>query len=96
MECRNISDCLDGISAYLFKYKDGYQKKYNDCGITDDKVHLGVMAQELEKNPLTESAVYENEDGIKQVDTRQMAMIDMALISDLADRIKKLEEKVGK
>lgn len=96
MGCRNISDCLDGISAYLFKYKDGYQKKYNDCGITDDKVHLGVMAQDLEKNPLTESAVIEMEDGIKTVDTRQMAMIDMALISDLADRIKKLEEKVGK
>lgn len=93
MECRNISDCLDGISAYLFKYKNGYQKKYNDC---DNKMHLGVMAQDLEKNPLTESAVVENEDGIKQVDTRQVAMIDMALISDLAERIKKLEEKVGK
>lgn len=91
----HISDCLNGISAYLFKYKDSYQKKYNDTGLTDDKVHLGVMAQELEANPLTESAVIENEDGIKTVDTRQVALVDLALITDLADRIHKLEKIIG-
>lgn len=93
--CKSISECLDGINSYLFRYKPEYQKEYNDKGLTDDKLHLGCMAQELEENPLTESAVVENEDGIKTVDTRQVAMIDLALITDINNRLKRLEEKVG-
>lgn len=88
----HISDMLDNIDGYLFKYKKDAQEKHPD--MTDDKEHLGVMAQDLADNPLTESAVIETEDGTLAVDTRQMAMIDMALIKDLSDRIKALEERL--
>lgn len=93
---KNISECIENIDAYLFKYKPEVQEKYNKEGLTDDEVHLGVMAQELEANPLTESAVFENEDGFKEIDTRQVALIDLALITDIARRLKNIEEKVGK
>lgn len=96
MDCKDsISKCLEGIDAYLFKYKPEAQKKYEETGLLDDKLHLGVMAQDLESNPLTASAVNEMDDGLKVIDTKQVALIDLALITDIARRLDRLEKKVG-
>lgn len=84
----HISDLASKLNTYLFEYKPEAQEEYG----VDDKEHVGVMAQELEKNPITASNVIEDENGIKHIDTNQQTLTNLALIADLAKRLADLEE----
>src|SRR5574344_109235 len=86
----DITEDMAKINAYLFKYKPEAQAKFNGQHGVDDKEHIGVMAQELEKNPVTSSAVATDPNsGFKMVDTDKLTMANTAAISELA---KKLQE----
>lgn len=84
-----LSKLVENIDLYDYKYTDEAQKEYPEE--TDDKEKVGVMAQELESNPVTESSVKEDENGIKHVDTKQLSLQAIGLISDLSKRISELE-----
>lgn len=90
---KNISKCLEDIDAFLFKYKDSAQEEKPE--LTDDKTHLGVMAQKMETNPVLENAVEETEDGTKAVDVKTLTMDNTALLSDLAKRFNAMEERLN-
>ena len=53
------------------------------------------MAQELEKNPITENTVVEDENGYKNIQTDKLAATDAAVLSDVCKRLLAIEEKLG-
>lgn len=82
------------ISAISFEYNDEAKSKYGQEKAVDDNQHIGVIAQELEANPITEGAVKTNENGDLEVDTRHLTFADTAAIGELSRRVLALEEAV--
>ena len=89
-----IIDNFAKISAISFKYNDEAKSKYGQEKAVDDNQHIGVIAQELEANPITEGAVKTNENGDLEVDTRHLTFTDTAAIGELSRRVLALEEAV--
>lgn len=84
------------INSYLYKYTPEAQRLYSDGeNAVDNKEHVGVMAQELQGNPVTAHTVTENEDGYLTVDTRQLTLALTAVCSDLAKKVEELENTVN-
>jgi hypothetical protein len=84
------------IDAIQFTYKD---KAHNipdaeNRGVDDD-LHYGIKAQDLEKNPMTASAVVEDEMGNKLVDTKELTTINSAVISEICKRLEIIEKVLG-
>ncbi len=84
------------INAIQFTYKD---KAHNipdaeNRGVDDD-LHYGIKAQDLEKNPMTASAVVEDEMGNKLVDTKELTTINSAVISEICKRLEIIEKVLG-
>lgn len=78
------------LNAYLYKYKPDLVKTAKGRLGMDNKEHVGVMAQELEKNPVTAGAVHDD-NGVKTVDTRQLTMANTATLADIAKEVEKLK-----
>ncbi len=91
----NLTDTFANINSYLYKYKPEIQKEYNGEKHVDGEPHVGVLAQELEANPVTQSTVKTDENGFKNVDTAQLALTLAAVVSDMAKEIKDLKNKIG-
>jgi hypothetical protein len=89
-----IIDNFAKISAISFEYNDEAKSKYGEEKAVDDNQHIGVIAQELEANPITEGAVKTNENGDLEVDTRHLTFADTAVIAELSRRVLALEEIV--
>ena len=89
-----IIDNFAKISAISFEYNDDAKSKYGQEKAVDDNQHIGVIAQELEANPITEGAVKTNENGDLEVDTRHLTFADTAAIGELSRRVLALEEAV--
>jgi hypothetical protein len=89
-----IIDNFAKISAISFEYNDEAKSKYGEEKAVDDNQHIGVIAQELEANPITEGAVKTNENGDLEVDTRHLTFADTAAIAELSRRVLALEEIV--
>ena len=92
-ENEDIIKIFSKINAIEFKYNDkahdipGGEEK----GIDED-LHLGIKAQDLEKNPLTASAVSEDENGNKIVDTKELTMANSAVLSEICKRLEAIEK----
>lgn len=92
----DIIKIFSKINAIEFKYNDkahdipGGEEK----GIDED-LHLGIKAQDLEKNPLTASAVSEDENGNKIVDTKELTMANSAVITEICKRLETIEKVLG-
>lgn len=89
----DIIKIFSKINAIEFKYND---KAHNipggeEKGIDED-LHLGIKAQDLEKNPLTASAVSEDESGNKIVDTKELTMANSAVLSEICKRLEAIEK----
>ena len=84
------------IDAIQFTYKD---KAHNipdaEKRGVDDDLHFGIKAQDLEKNPLTASAVVEDEQGNKLVDTKELTTINSAVLSEICKRLEIIEKVLG-
>jgi hypothetical protein len=70
------------VSPKMFKYKTG-------VGEDSSKPRVGVMAQDLEKTPLS-STVVTGPDGYKRVDTGQLTLGNTAMITELSDKLDKV------
>ena len=92
-ENEDIIKLFSKINAIEFKYND---KAHNipggeEKGIDED-LHLGIKAQDLEKSPLTASAVSEDESGNKIVDTKELTMANSAVLSEICKRLEAIEK----
>ena len=90
----SISEVFSRIDSYLYKYNDKAKDLYQGTKGVDDKEHFGVMAQELQENPVTSATVQTDENGYLEVDTAQLVMTLTAVVSDLAKRVNDLENVV--
>lgn len=93
-------DLTDEMISNFAKIKtlDFHYKPEIAEAIDDDKQHIGVSAQNLQENPITEGCVEETEDGTKIVDTRHLTAANTAVLAevckalmDITDRLKRLE-----
>lgn len=88
--------CFAKLDAIKFTYNDKAKEIHpNGENQVDDDIHYGVKAQDLEKNPLTRSAVSEDASGYKQVDPAELTMANSAVISEICKRIEILEKLLG-
>ena len=78
-----LQEMLDELKSYKYNYKD-------EKGLPQDQQY-GVMAQDLEKSELGSEFVEEDQDGDKMVDYGKMAGTQLAALTELFDRVKKLE-----
>jgi hypothetical protein len=81
---------LEQLRPYSYNYKPG-------LGEDPTKRRYGIMAQDMEKSPMGASVVSEDPaTGRKVLDARQGFGVALAAMTDLHDRLKKLEAKRGK
>lgn len=80
----------DYIHNYWYTYKDIAKSVYPS--IDPNEEHLGPMAQDIEQvNP---ACVKETPEGVKEVDTARLAMMNAGVVADLVRRLMALEERV--
>lgn len=91
----NAIKAFSDIDAYVYKYNQKAQENYAGEKGVDDETHFGPIAQDLAKNPVTSGTVHRDESGYLTVDTRQLALTNTAMISQLARKIEELEERIG-
>ena len=75
-----LQNIADNIGSYLYSYTDEAQKNYG----TDNKDHLGIIAQDLLKVPGLSSAVNKDEYGNYVVDAQKIALAALGLVAALA------------
>lgn len=90
-EKADITKEMAKIDSFIYKYKPKIQEEMNGEKGVDNKTHVGVMAQELAANPVTASAVEENEDGYLEVDPSKLVMALTAVTSDMAKKLGEIE-----
>lgn len=91
----DIVKLFSQLNAYEFKYTSEALRLYNGTKGVDEGTNYGVMAQELEKNPITENTVVEDENGYKNIEVGKLAATDAAVLSDVCKRLIAIEEKLG-
>lgn len=91
----DVVECFSKLNAYDFKYKPQALKLYGEEKSVDDGENVGVMAQELESNPITENVVSENEEGFKEIDTKKLTATNSAVLSDVCKRLLAIEQALG-
>lgn len=92
----DLIDLFSKIGSYEFNYNDK-AKALNPNGENhvDNKRHVGVMAQELEKNPATNAVINTDKNGYKTVDTVQLTLTNTAVLADVCRRLEALEKRLG-
>lgn len=90
-KANGLSKLLEPIDAYIYKYKESAQEKYPNEA--DDNTHVGPMAQDLQKNPVTAGAVEPDKDGTLHVNGTQLALQAIAAIADLSKRVSEMENE---
>lgn len=85
------------LDAIKFTYNDKAKEIPDSEGKgVDDDIHYGLKAQDLAKNPLTESAVKKDPlSDYLEVDTKELTMANTAIISEICKRILILEKVLG-
>lgn len=83
------------LNAYEFKYKPEALRLYDGKMGVDEGTNVGVMAQELEDNPVTENIVTENENGHKVLDEKKLTATNSAVLSDVCKRLINIEKILG-
>ena len=92
----DIIDLFSKINAYDFAYTDKAKDLYLGNKGVDNDEHVGVMAQELQQNPITDSTVTKDENGYFSIDTKELTMADTAVLSDVCKRLLQVEERLNK
>ena len=92
----DIINTFAKIDAIEFKYKHKADNvPMGEALGIDDDVHLGIKAQDLEKSPITESIVTEDEQGNKMIDTKELTAANSAVISEICKRLQVIENILG-
>lgn len=84
---KSIDDMYADVKNYLYKYNDTAGKEY---GEDTEKVYAGPVAQDLTKIP---GAVVQDGNGKLEIDTGHLAAENSSAISEILQRLNKLEEK---
>ena len=92
----DIIDLFSKINAYDFAYTDKAKDLYLGNKGVDNDEHVGVMAQELQQNPITDSTVEKDKNGYLSIDTKELTMADTAVLSDVCKRLLQIEERLNK
>ena len=88
----NIKDTKDEARSFVDHLK-GKMYEYKDES-DGSGVHVGIMAQDLEKSPLGKSMVFED-NGVKKVDYAKGFGAVLAAVTEINDKLKALESKRG-
>lgn len=91
----DIVKLFSHINSYEFKYTPKALRLYNGTKGVDEGTNIGVMAQELEENPVTANTVIDDENGYKNIETNKLAAADTAVLADVCKRLIAIEEKLG-
>lgn len=91
----DIIAAFSKLNAYEFKYTPKALELYKGTKGVDEGTNIGVMAQELEVNPITQNTVVEDENGYKNIDIGKLAAVDAAVLSDVCKRLLAIEQKLG-
>ena len=91
----DIVELFSHINSYEFKYTPKALRLYNGTKGVDEGTNIGVMAQELEENPVTANMVVEDENGYKNIETNKLATTEAAVLADVCKRLIAIEEKLG-
>ena len=91
----DIVKLFSHINSYEFKYTPKALRLYNGTKGVDEGTNIGVMAQELEENPVTENTVIDDENGYKNIETNKLAAAEAAVLADVCKRLIAIEEKLG-
>ena len=91
----DIVKLFSNINSYEFKYTPKALRLYNGTKGVDEGTNIGVMAQELEENPVTENTVIDDENGYKNIETNKLAATEAAVLADVCKRLIAIEEKLG-
>ena len=91
----DIVELFSHINSYEFKYTPKALRLYNGTKGVDEGTNIGVMAQELEENPVTENTVIDDENGYKNIETNKLAATEAAVLADVCKRLIAIEEKLG-
>ena len=91
----DIVKLFSHINSYEFKYTPKALRLYNGTKGVDEGTNIGVMAQELEENPVTENTVINDENGYKNIETNKLVATDTAVLADVCKRLIAIEEKLG-
>lgn len=91
----DIVELFSHINSYEFKYTPKALRLYNGTKGVDEGTNIGVMAQELEENPVTENTVIDDENGYKNIETNKLTAADTAVLADVCKRLIAIEEKLG-
>lgn len=94
-EGKSISEIFSNIDGYLYNYNERAKQLYDKSVGVDDNTHIGVMAQELAENPVTKTAVQEDENGYLEIDTKELIMTLTAVTADLAKRVEDIENEIS-
>lgn len=89
IEPLDSDDALDTVRnapGFSYDYK-------SDSGWDDGERHFGPMAQDLEKTPAGRSTVFEDDSGMKLVDTRKLTLVNTAALHGLTKRLDRLEHR---
>ena len=77
------------VKPFHFYYKPE-AAEIDDTGSIDSDPHIGIKAQDLESQPLLNSIVSENDNGLKEIDIKEMTLANSAAISALINKLKDL------
>ena len=91
----DIVELFSHINSYEFKYTPKALRLYNGTKGVDEGTNIGVMAQELEENPVTANMIVEDENGYKNIETNKLATTEAAVLADVCKRLIAIEEKLG-
>ncbi len=80
------------LDSVIFSYNEEGQELDPTVG---DETRSGVIAQQVEKEPLLAAAVKTDPDtGYKMLDMRQVAASNMAAIAEISKQLKVMEEQI--
>lgn len=82
-ETKFLIDLASNVGNYMYEYKD---ENKGEPG-ANDKLNLGIMAQQLQKVPGLDASVITNEDGSLAVDGARLALTTLGYVSTLAKLI---------
>lgn len=91
----DIVAAFSKLNAYEFKYTPKALDLYEGTKGVDEGTNIGVMAQELEANPVTQNTVIEDENGYKNIEVGKLAAADTAVLADVCKRLLAIEQKLG-
>ena len=90
----DLVELFSRLNAYKFKYKPEALELYDGTKGVDDGTNIGVMAQELEQNPVTQNVVCEDENGYKNIEVGKLTAADTAVLSDVCKRLIDIEKRL--